>query len=462
MSTLVLLRHGESEWNKKNLFTGWVDVDLTDLGEEQARLGGLELKKAGVLPTVVHTSLLTRAIRTANIALEACERNWLPVTRHWRLNERHYGDLQGKDKKAVRDKYGEEQFMEWRRSYDVRPPSSRATTPSTSAPTSATPPSPATWCRSTECLKDVVHRLLPYWYDSIVPDLRSGETVLVAAHGNSLRALVMHLDGLSEEQVVGLNIPTGQPLRYDLDDDLRRRSPAGPTSTRRPLRRPQPRWRRRATRWPGPAAAGRTTSSPTGGRAPRGRSRSSRRAEPVSAFPPGTWRKVLVGGLLGAVALSSLAWFVLDRQRDQRRLATALVAGSCEADRRADPVAQDRHVARPVFRVDPPAGGTHTEDVARAGTYAGDDLPDDGPLVHALEHGYVVLWHRPGVPTAPLERVAADHEGDVLVVERASLPVPVAATAWGRRLLCGQTEPAVLGLFVDAYVGQGPEDVRRG
>jgi 2,3-bisphosphoglycerate-dependent phosphoglycerate mutase len=219
MATLILLRHGESDWNKKNLFTGWVDVDLTELGEEQARLGGLELKKAGVLPTVVHTSLLTRAIRTSNIAMESCERNWLPVKRHWRLNERHYGALQGKDKKATLEAYGEEQFMLWRRSYDVPPP----------------PIDPADeWDVSTderyallardlvprtECLKDVVDRLLPYWYDAIVPDLRAGETVLVAAHGNSLRALVMHLDGLSEQEVVGLNIPTGQPLKYVLDDD---------------------------------------------------------------------------------------------------------------------------------------------------------------------------------------------------------------------------------------------------
>jgi len=219
MATLVLLRHGESDWNRKNLFTGWVDVDLTPLGEEQARLGGLELAKAGVLPTVVHTSLLTRAIRTSNIALESCNRSWLPVKRHWRLNERHYGALQGKDKKATLQEYGEEQFMLWRRSYDIAPP----------------PISPDDeWDVSTderyaqlardlvprsECLQDVVGRLLPYWYDAIVPDLRAGETVLVAAHGNSLRALVMHLDRLSEQEVVGLNIPTGQPLRYDLDDE---------------------------------------------------------------------------------------------------------------------------------------------------------------------------------------------------------------------------------------------------
>jgi 2,3-bisphosphoglycerate-dependent phosphoglycerate mutase len=220
MATLILLRHGESDWNQKNLFTGWVDVDLTEKGEDQARLGGLELKKADLLPTVVHTSLLTRAIRTSNIALEACNRNWIPVKRHWRLNERHYGALQGLDKKATREKYGEEQFMLWRRSYDTPPP----------------PIEPGSeWDVSsdlryrllardlvprTECLGDVVHRMLPYWYDAIVPDLRAGEVVLVAAHGNSLRGLVAHLDGLTKEEVVELNIPTGQPLKYVLDDEL--------------------------------------------------------------------------------------------------------------------------------------------------------------------------------------------------------------------------------------------------
>jgi 2,3-bisphosphoglycerate-dependent phosphoglycerate mutase len=227
MATLVLLRHGESEWNNKNLFTGWVDVDLTELGEEQARLGGLELKKVELLPTVVHTSLMTRAIRTSNIALEACDRNWIPVKRHWRLNERHYGDLQGKDKAQVREQYGAEQFQRWRRSYDTPPPEIElgsewdvSDDPRYAHLTTDLVP-------RTECLKDVVHRMLPYWYDAIVPDLQAGEVVLVAAHGNSLRALVKHLDGLSEEQVVGLNIPTGQPLRYDLDDDMHPTNPGG-------------------------------------------------------------------------------------------------------------------------------------------------------------------------------------------------------------------------------------------
>ncbi len=227
MPTLVLLRHGESVWNKKNLFTGWVDVDLTELGEEQARLGGLELQKVGLLPTVLHTSLLTRAIRTSNIALESCDRSWIPVKRHWRLNERHYGALQGKDKAQVREEFGEEQFMMWRRSYDDPPPMIEVGSewdvsrdPRYAHLTTDLVP-------RTECLKDVLHRMLPYWYDAIVPDLVAGETVLVAAHGNSLRALIKHLDGLSEEQVVVLNVPTGQPLRYDLDDDMHPTNPGG-------------------------------------------------------------------------------------------------------------------------------------------------------------------------------------------------------------------------------------------
>jgi 2,3-bisphosphoglycerate-dependent phosphoglycerate mutase len=227
MATLVLLRHGESEWNKLNLFTGWVDVDLTELGEEQARLGGLALKEAGLLPTVVHTSLMTRAIRTANIALEACERNWLPVKRHWRLNERHYGALQGKDKKATLEEFGEEQFTRWRRSYDVPPPPIEPDAEHDVSSDERYRHLTVDLVPRTECLADVVARLLPYWYDQIVPDLQAGETVLVAAHGNSLRALVKHLDGLSEHDVVELNIPTGQPLRYDLDDDMHPTNPGG-------------------------------------------------------------------------------------------------------------------------------------------------------------------------------------------------------------------------------------------
>ncbi|HUR15265.1 MAG TPA: phosphoglyceromutase [Mycobacteriales bacterium] len=227
MATLVLLRHGESEWNSLNLFTGWVDVDLTELGEEQARLGGLLLREAGLLPTVLHTSLLARAIRTSNIALEACDRSWIPVKRHWRLNERHYGALQGKDKKQTLEQYGEEKFMLWRRSYDVPPPPIEDGSEWDNSSDLRYAKLARDLVPRTECLADVVDRLLPYWYDQVVPDLRAGETVMVAAHGNSLRALVMHLDALTREEVVALNIPTGQPLRYDLDEDLRPVVPGG-------------------------------------------------------------------------------------------------------------------------------------------------------------------------------------------------------------------------------------------
>jgi 2,3-bisphosphoglycerate-dependent phosphoglycerate mutase len=227
MPTLVLLRHGESDWNQKNLFTGWVDVDLTEKGEEQARLGGLQLAEAGLLPTVLHTSLLTRAIRTANIALDSCQRAWVPVKRHWRLNERHYGALQGKDKKATLEEFGEEQFMLWRRSYDVPPPPIEGGSEWDNATDLRYAKLARDLVPATECLKDVVERLLPYWYDEIVPDLRAGEVVMVAAHGNSLRALVKHLDGLTDEQVVALNIPTGQPLKYELDEELQPTVPGG-------------------------------------------------------------------------------------------------------------------------------------------------------------------------------------------------------------------------------------------
>jgi 2,3-bisphosphoglycerate-dependent phosphoglycerate mutase len=214
--TLILLRHGESDWNQKNLFTGWVDVDLTTSGENEARRGGELLTGAGIAPDVVHTSLLRRAIRTANITLDVADRHWLPVRRSWRLNERHYGALQGKDKAAVRAEFGDEQFMLWRRSYDVPPPP-LADDDRYSQVNDARYADLLESVPRTECLKDVVGRLLPYWYDAIVPDLRLGRTVLVVAHGNSLRAMVKHLDGLSDEAVVALNIPTGIPLRYDLD-----------------------------------------------------------------------------------------------------------------------------------------------------------------------------------------------------------------------------------------------------
>jgi 2,3-bisphosphoglycerate-dependent phosphoglycerate mutase len=217
---LILLRHGESEWNAKNLFTGWVDVRLSATGEAEAARGGKLLADRNLLPDVVHTSLLRRAIHTSQLALDACDRHWIPVRRSWRLNERHYGALQGKDKKETLATYGEEQFKLWRRSYDVPPP------PIDSNDTY----SQANDLRyadlggdlpATECLKDVVARMIPYWKESILPDLKAGKRVLVTAHGNSLRALVMHLDGISESDIAELNIPTGIPLLYKLDADFK-------------------------------------------------------------------------------------------------------------------------------------------------------------------------------------------------------------------------------------------------
>ncbi|MBG0813740.1 phosphoglyceromutase [Planomonospora sp. ID82291] len=221
MATLVLLRHGESEWNAKGLFTGWVDAGLSATGEEEARRGGRLLLEAGVRPDVVHTSLLSRAIQTANLALGAADLLWLPVTRSWRLNERHYGALQGKDKAQTREQFGDEQFMLWRRSYDVPPPPIADDDEYSQVGDARYALLPGELMPRTECLKDVVERMLPYWYDRIVPDLAAGRTVLVVAHGNSLRALVKHLDGIGDDEIAGLNIPTGIPLRYELDDDFR-------------------------------------------------------------------------------------------------------------------------------------------------------------------------------------------------------------------------------------------------
>ena len=216
--TLVLLRHGESEWNAKNLFCGWVDVALSEKGTAEAIRSGELLKEKGVLPDVVHTSLLRRAITTANLALDACDRHWIPVKRSWRLNERHYGDLQGKNKAETLAQFGEEQFMLWRRSYDVPPPPIADDSPYSSVgdPRYAGEPVPRN-----ECLKDVLARALPYWTSDIVPDLKAGKTVLVAAHGNSLRSLVKYLDDIDDETIVGLNIPTGIPLVYELDENLK-------------------------------------------------------------------------------------------------------------------------------------------------------------------------------------------------------------------------------------------------
>ena len=222
MSTyeLILLRHGESEWNAKNLFTGWVDVRLSAAGEAEAARGGKLLTERNLLPDVVHTSLLRRAIHTSQLALDSCDRHWIPVRRSWRLNERHYGALQGKDKKETLAKYGEEQFKLWRRSYDVPPPPIDANDPYSQA-NDARYADLGAELPATECLKDVVARMMPYWQESIVPDLKSGKTVLVTAHGNSLRALVKHLEGISDEDIAGLNIPTGIPLLYELDADLK-------------------------------------------------------------------------------------------------------------------------------------------------------------------------------------------------------------------------------------------------
>ncbi len=219
--TLVLLRHGQSEWNALNLFTGWHDVDLTELGEQEARAGGAALLDAGLLPDVVHTSLQKRAIRTANLTLEVMDRLWIPVRRSWRLNERHYGALTGLDKKETVEKYGPEQVHVWRRSYDTPPP---ALDPGDERHPSHDPRYahlPTDLLPATECLKDVVERMLPWWYDAIVPDLQAGRVVLVAAHGNSLRALVKHLDGISDDDIAELNIPTGIPVLYELDEHMR-------------------------------------------------------------------------------------------------------------------------------------------------------------------------------------------------------------------------------------------------
>lgn len=215
---LILVRHGQSDWNEKNLFTGWVDVKLSEIGVKEAKRAGQLLKESGLKPTVLYTSKLSRAIQTANIALDEADRLWIDVKRNWRLNERHYGDLQGKDKAQTLEQYGQEQFMTWRRSYDVPPPPIA---------------DDAKWSQAnderyskdevpkTESLKLVIDRLLPYWESDISKDLLAGKTVIIVAHGNSLRGLVKHLDGISDKDIAGLNIPTGIPLVYELDDNLK-------------------------------------------------------------------------------------------------------------------------------------------------------------------------------------------------------------------------------------------------
>ena len=226
MSTLVLLRHGESLWNQQNRFTGWEDVDLAPEGEHEARRAGEMFVQARLLPDVVHTSLLKRAIRTADLSLAAAGRHWIPVRRSWRLNERHYGDLQGRDKAETLARFGEEQFTIWRRSFDTPPPAVRRDSPYHPANDPRYAALAPEQLPDTEALSNVLERMLPYWYDSIVPDLRAGHVTMVAAHGNSLRALVMHLQGLTAAEVVTLNIPTGIALRVELDESLRPTSSA--------------------------------------------------------------------------------------------------------------------------------------------------------------------------------------------------------------------------------------------
>jgi 2,3-bisphosphoglycerate-dependent phosphoglycerate mutase len=219
--TLVLLRHGQSTWNLANTFTGWVDVDLTELGAREAAEGGRLMLAEGVEPDVLHTSLQKRAIRTANLALEELDRLWIPVHRSWRLNERHYGALQGKDKRQIAEEYGADQVKVWRRSYSTPPPPLDEAARLAQADDPRYRDLPPDLLPASECLADVVARMMPYWHDGIVPDLEAGKVVLVAAHGNSLRALVKHLDDVSEDDITELNIPTGIPLVYQLDRQLR-------------------------------------------------------------------------------------------------------------------------------------------------------------------------------------------------------------------------------------------------
>ncbi|ODV81774.1 phosphoglycerate mutase [Suhomyces tanzawaensis NRRL Y-17324] len=226
MVKLVLVRHGQSEWNEKNLFTGWVDCRLSDVGKKEAARAGELLKEAGIKADILYTSKLSRAIQTANIALDHADQLFVPVKRSWRLNERHYGALQGKDKAQTLETYGQEKFQIWRRSFDVPPPTIEDDSEfSQVGDVRYSDVDPAVLPK-TESLKLVIDRLLPYWQDEISADLLAGKTVLVAAHGNSLRALVKHLDKISDEEIAGLNIPTGIPLVYELDEKLQPTKPA--------------------------------------------------------------------------------------------------------------------------------------------------------------------------------------------------------------------------------------------
>lgn len=217
---LILLRHGQSTWNLENLFTGWTDVGLTEQGEEEAREAGRLIVSEGLEPGILHTSVLVRAIKTAELTLEEMGRQYLPVRRSWRLNERHYGALQGLNKKETVDQHGAEQVLLWRRSYDIPPPALDFADERHPGHDPRYRDLPPDLLPATECLKDVVVRMLPYWHDIIVPDLLAGRKPLVVAHGNSIRALVKHLDGVGDEEIVDLNIPTGVPLLYELDNSF--------------------------------------------------------------------------------------------------------------------------------------------------------------------------------------------------------------------------------------------------
>lgn len=221
MHKLVLIRHGESEWNKKNLFTGWTDVDLSDKGEEEAKQGGKLLKEGGFSFDKAYTSYLKRAIHTCNHVLEELDEEWIPVEKSWKLNERHYGALQGLNKAETAEKYGDEQVHIWRRSYDVEPPALKEDDPRNPANQPMYRNVDKSELPLTECLKDTIERVVPYFEEEIVPEIKDGKNVLIAAHGNSLRALVKFLDNISDEEIANVNIPTGVPLVYELDDDMK-------------------------------------------------------------------------------------------------------------------------------------------------------------------------------------------------------------------------------------------------
>ena len=217
MPTLILVRHGQSQWNLENRFTGWWDVDLTEKGIEEAKAAGVLMAEKGVLPTAAFTSFQTRAIKTLNLALGEANRLWIPVTKDWRLNERHYGGLTGLNKQETRDKHGDEQVHIWRRSFDVPPPPMEA---GSKYDLAADPRYAGIDIPNTESLKLTIERVLPYWESDILPVLASGETVIISAHGNSLRALVKHLSNISDDEITGLEIPTGEPIIYEFDDDM--------------------------------------------------------------------------------------------------------------------------------------------------------------------------------------------------------------------------------------------------